>query len=1466
MRRIFDTINWPLTTLAVAGLLWASLTPAHAQDKEAAGVPWRTGGFVETGAGYDIRSGTPVRSVVDFEVPGSVGTYPLKASRTLTTSPDVEFLDVLPTAPFTRWRFDYHYMVYAGQFGFYSVVYPNGTVTREDGLLRGVGDRLVFGESGPVLLRADGGRVFFSRLAGTEAWVGTQIVDPFNLVYTVTPHNEYGPARVTDPSGRYIELTWSGNKVTRVASSAGQSVTFTHQEQLYFPEHPLITRADYPDGTRAIYTYSSGAASGSTASCSANLPLTLDDTRAQSKMQYVRYTWQRDVAAVGALCVIDGEFAQDGTLVSRRQRTTGNGFVLHRETSPTGEQRYFKYYAELLGEKTDFLGNTWFFEYDDNSFLESVQDPRNNVTTYVNEPLSGKPREIRYPDNTRVAYTYSSADYPYHVATITDERNHVTTYQRFPNNVVRRVLYPDGSEESWEELDAFNQPRLHTLRNGAQERFSFDTSGRLRIHWLPTFDLTVFSPSVSYTYYPDGHVWEDRIETKTDPRGYVTRYDYDTVFVPGPGPGGGTYAPRSGRGLITLVTHPDQTRTRLAYTNYGKLRETTDELGNVSRITYDDFQRVATRVDAENRTTTYGYRRRTNLSPYAFTAELPTTIALPSGKVQTLTYDVEDRLTLKTEGTGSETAATILSYDAADNLRNQTDPMGRVTSYTYDSRNRTKTRVDPGSRTTVFEYDDAGNLESVTNPDNTITRSTYDAMNRVLTKTSETNLVTTYEYTDDGLIDFIVDPVGKRTGYDYDAMGRIRARTSPGVGAGFRYMEEYRYDPAGNLEWASDNRNVVTTYQYDSRNRETSRTYSDGTPGITSAYDNAGRLTRIANSVSAIEYTYDRTGQTTCDRQIITGPGGVDKSLCYTFDFDGNRELLLSPDVWLGYDYNTRNQVKMISELGYGSVEYEYNLDGQPRLKTFGNGATATYSYDTVGRLSGINESHAPDTTYGYDTRSRRISSSFGGGYQSKTFAYYADSKLRRDTRVNRFVPNGPQTTLANEFVYDDSGNRRTTTAEGTYVTNWANQYTRVGASETFAYDNVGNMTRRGTLNLSYDAESRLTGSLGVISFLYDPLGRIAKIVTPSGSRSVVYDGEHPITWYAPNGQPEELTYWGARGDEPFYGYRFATGESLFYHLDAQNNVVSITDLFATRLESYEYSAYGEQRAIAPAFPWAYRASTVKPRYGFNGQVWIPEINLYHYKARAYDPRLGRFLQHDPSHLEADDPNLYRYVLNNPVNYVDSTGEILETLWDIANVVMDVASLAKNVATGNYAGAAVDAATILLDGAAAAAPGAPAIVGPAVRAGRAAEAAKSLRGVENVADGTKVAGDAASAASDVAQGAKATEQTTTVAKKVGDAATDSGRAGKQERLRELANDPNTSSADRGWIRQEQNAISRGNRSTIRVPPGKELAHARGREAAKGFSHTKSPSSMQSRELHRTQHKFDDFGRKNKPRP
>ncbi|MBN2182560.1 MAG: DUF2341 domain-containing protein [Sedimentisphaerales bacterium] len=57
--------------------------------------------------------------------------------------------------------------------------------------------------------------------------------------------------------------------------------------------------------------------------------------------------------------------------------------------------------------------------------------------------------------------------------------------------------------------------------------------------------------------------------------------------------------------------------------------------------------------------------------------------------------------------------------------------------------------------------------------------------------------------------------------------------------------------------------------------------------------------------------------------------------------------------------------------------------------------------------------------------------------------------------------------------------------------------------------------------------------------------------------------------------------------------------------------------------------------------------------YMFTGRRFDLETELYYYRARYYNPYIGKFLQTDPAYSSM---NLYAYCGNNPVNWVDPTG------------------------------------------------------------------------------------------------------------------------------------------------------------------------------------------------------------------
>ena len=67
--------------------------------------------------------------------------------------------------------------------------------------------------------------------------------------------------------------------------------------------------------------------------------------------------------------------------------------------------------------------------------------------------------------------------------------------------------------------------------------------------------------------------------------------------------------------------------------------------------------------------------------------------------------------------------------------------------------------------------------------------------------------------------------------------------------------------------------------------------------------------------------------------------------------------------------------------------------------------------------------------------------------------------------------------------------------------------------------------------------------------------------------------------------------------------------------------------------------------------------------YKYTGQKEVVSIGLYYYGARYYDPSIGRFITEDTYPGELANPqsqNLYLYVVNNPIRYIDPTGNMAE--------------------------------------------------------------------------------------------------------------------------------------------------------------------------------------------------------------
>jgi RHS repeat-associated protein len=82
--------------------------------------------------------------------------------------------------------------------------------------------------------------------------------------------------------------------------------------------------------------------------------------------------------------------------------------------------------------------------------------------------------------------------------------------------------------------------------------------------------------------------------------------------------------------------------------------------------------------------------------------------------------------------------------------------------------------------------------------------------------------------------------------------------------------------------------------------------------------------------------------------------------------------------------------------------------------------------------------------------------------------------------------------------------------------------------------------------------------------------------------------------------------------------------------------------------------------------------------FGFAGGLYDRDTGLLHLGAREYDPKTGRFTTRDPLGFGGGDANLYGYVLDDPVNAVDPSGEG----WALSGIVHDIGNAANSVANG----------------------------------------------------------------------------------------------------------------------------------------------------------------------------------------
>jgi RHS repeat-associated protein len=189
----------------------------------------------------------------------------------------------------------------------------------------------------------------------------------------------------------------------------------------------------------------------------------------------------------------------------------------------------------------------------------------------------------------------------------------------------------------------------------------------------------------------------------------------------------------------------------------------------------------------------------------------------------------------------------------------------------------------------------------------------------------------------------------------------------------------------------------------------------------------------------------------------------------------------------------------------------------------------------------------------------------------------------------------------------------------------------------------------------SYDYRNRLTAATEYSSVnavqhaftaTYDVFDRRIGVTADGVQTWTVYDGENAWADFNSIGDVAARYLAGDRSDELYARWRPSDGTG-WYLQDRMFSMRDITNATGTVVNHVEYDAFG---AVSS------ETGTGGDRFKYTGREYDGSTGLYHYRARAYDPVLGRFLQQDPLGQTAGDTNLYRYVFNTPTMYRDPSG------------------------------------------------------------------------------------------------------------------------------------------------------------------------------------------------------------------
>ncbi|MBZ5654818.1 MAG: hypothetical protein LAO56_06015 [Acidobacteriia bacterium] len=588
----------------------------------------------------------------------------------------------------------------------------------------------------------------------------------------------------------------------------------------------------------------------------------------------------------------------------------------------------------------------------------------------------------------------------------------------------------------------------------------------------------------------------------------------------------------------------------------------------------------------------------------------------------------------------ARTTTTVL--DAVERV-SSVQPTGlALTTFTYDSRGRLASRLT-GKRNTTFAYDASGNLASVTSPLKLTRSFTYDADGHLLTTTLEDGRVVNYSYDANGNLTSIAPPGSSSHSFAFSGVNLPASYTPPVVTGG-----------------------GATTYTFSQDRELTTITRPDGQV-VNYNYDAAGRLSSVASPTTTLNFGYDSTTGNLATASVSGG-----EAIAYTYNGP-----LPTGSTWtgsvagsVGRSYNNNFWVNAETVNGGNSIAFTFDKDGLVKkagaITVKHSAKTALYTGGTLGSaLDSIGYSiYAEPTVH---------TAKFGTTILYK--ANYTRDLVGRITKLKDTI-GGVATTYA--YAYDNAG-RLITVKNGT------------ATIASYRYDSNSNRvsvtTPSGTVNATYDAQDRLL-TYGNASYTYTANGELATKTVGSQVTSYQYDVFGNLTAVTlPDGT--QITYIidaenhrvGKKINGALVAGFLYDGNDLVAQLDANNQIVS-QFVYGSGLSSPDYmvtggvtyrifpdqlgsprlvvnSATGQIMERIDYDEFGNVLSDTNPGFqpfGFAGGLYDQDSKLVRFGERDYDASTGRWTAKDPIRFAGGNPNLYGYVLNDPLNHVDPTG------------------------------------------------------------------------------------------------------------------------------------------------------------------------------------------------------------------